>query len=54
MNIIILTDRYHPNPVSSAILAYDLAIELNQQGQTLNRNNYIKSDDHGKHSPIRR
>jgi glycosyltransferase involved in cell wall biosynthesis len=35
MNIIILTDRYHPNPVSSAILAYDLAIELNQQGHNV-------------------
>ena len=28
MNIVILTDRYYPTPVSGAVLVYDLALEL--------------------------
>ena len=31
MNIIILSDRYHPTPVSGAVLTYDLARELVEQ-----------------------
>ena len=32
MNILILTDRYYPSPMSGAILTRDLATELNSQG----------------------
>jgi len=32
MNILILTDRYYPAPISGAILIRDLALELNSEG----------------------
>tara|TARA_B100001996_G_C18625595_1_gene579619 strand:+ start:163 stop:1344 length:1182 start_codon:yes stop_codon:yes gene_type:complete len=41
MNIIILSDRYHPTPVSGAVLIYDLARELVEQ----NHNVYVLTAD---------
>jgi len=41
MNIVILSDRYHPTPVSGAVLIYDLALELVEQKHTV----YIMTAD---------
>ena len=35
MNIVILSDRYHPTPVSGAVLMHDLACELADQGHNI-------------------
>ena len=41
MNILILTDRYYPSPMSGAILTRDLATELSSQGHQV----YVASGD---------
>ena len=47
MNIIILSDRYHPTPVSGAVLIYDLARELVEQ----NHNVYVLTADSNISTP---
>jgi glycosyltransferase involved in cell wall biosynthesis len=41
MKILILSDRYHPAPVSGAVLVYDLALELSEQGHSV----YVAAGD---------
>ena len=49
MNIIILSDRYHPTPVSGAVLIYDLARELVEQ----NHNVYVLTADSNISTPYK-